>query len=574
MSRWKNYNDRLDEKVSKQEIELALKNDNILIGCEFEFILPEDTIDVGDNEGMELWNGAVSEVERYNDSVRQYERDLEDYDRETQEMVADKESFDEKRDEFTDAISDAEDRKKEWNKEISDLVKRKKEIEKLLTSSTDENEISELKKELSLNGPNIKLFVYKSKKEEEYIKKWNEEIKLLTKKIDNLDDEIKSRENNRYEEIDTPYFSEYSAPEYFDYMTNYLGYSKRDLYVEPGEFADEPPEWDGGGSSDNFIDAIENSKILDNAPFSDYKLGTYGNYSPSPGSKTWAVEDDSSLGENGVEIKSPPMPVPNFVKSGGPLESMFDWIDRIGDTDSSCGFHCHMSLKNTKHELDYIKLILFTDEGWIYTAFSERAGSYYAKSMKDKMIGDQPLTKSETESLFNKKDLVIKSKMKKEHYDGVSLIDEKIGHVEFRYMGGSGYHRKYKEVRAIIGAYAHNLALATDPEYRRKEYILKLERITNKTELFVLNTRLQILTALQKHGGAVATDVDKKMLAKMIVDVKKKISSISGSVKLDASTEKALRNNHGFYSEMLRSIYKSMEPNLSEDLISIGRQYI
>jgi len=567
MSRWDNYVERVDEKVSKQELDDALKNDNILIGCEFEFIVAEDKLEVTDNEGMELWNGAVDEVEKYNRDVVQYERDLEYYDEETQSMVAEREQLDEKRDELTDAISTAEESRDEFKDEVKTFVAVIKGLENNKIADSES-----IKREIETAKSNMKIMVLKIQRETKDIEEWQKEIDILSKKIDDLDDDIRSREDSRYEEIETPYFSEHSAPEYFDYMTNYIGYSKRDLYVEPGEQAELPPGWDGRGSSDDFVEAITNSGILDTAPFGHYRVGTYGSFPQKPGDTEWSIEDDTTLDENGCEIKNPPMELPGFVNRT--LKDMFWWISQIGYTDGRCGFHCHMSVKNPIHELDYIKLILFTDEDWIYKAWSERAGSYYATSAKEKLRIREPLSHTQVSTLFNKKDLIMKHGMSEEHYDAIRLIDAKTGHVEFRYMGSGGYHEKYEDVKRTIGVYAHNLSLAVDPEYKRKEYIHKLQRITNKTELFVLELKLQIFEALKKHGASQATKTDIVMLDKMIKDTHGYISTLSGSVKLDSKTKEALKNNRGFYQEVVTSLYSSLRGHLSDDLIAVGKQYV
>jgi len=164
--------------------------------------------------------------------------------------------------------------------------------------------------------------------------------------------------------------------------------------------------------------------------------------------------------------------------------------------------------------------------------------------------------------------------MREEHYDAIRLIDPKTGHVEFRYMGSGGYHNKYDDVKRTIGVYAHNLSLAVDPEYKRKEYILKLQRITNKTELFALQTKLEMLTAMQIHGAVEATATDTVMLDKMIKDTENYISTLSGYVKLDSVTRAALRTNHSFYPELLKGIRDSFEGLLSKGLIAISRQYV
>lgn len=582
MSRWNNYIERLDEKVSKKEIDEALKNDNILIGCEFEFKVDED-LSTGSSEARELYDKAYDEIQEYNSSVEQYESDLEEYESETRDMERERDEKQDRVDELTAAIDDGEESTDHYQDRISDLMDAisnfESEIEDL-ESELDEIEDGEsgshIKNQIRSKKDaikNIKVDIMKAEKiiDENSRREddWKDEIERLERDIGNLDNDITYREDEgRYEDVETPYFDDYAAPAYFEYMIDWLGYSKRDLYVETGEYVDNPLEWESDGF-DNFEEAVENTGILNSAPFKSYRIGGYGSYSPKPGDRDWSIEDDSSLGEYGIEIKNPPIELPTFIKKT--LPEMFDWIDDVGETDGDCGFHCHMSVKNPKSELDYVKLILFTDEGWIYNAFTERANNHYNRSIKDKLKTDNVITRKDMYDLFHKKKLIIKANMLSNHYDAIREIDPEKGHVEFRYMGGNSYHKKLKDVVATIGTYAHNLALATDPNYKRKEYILKLQRIFNKMELFYLERKAEILQVCRdKRTEWGMTMEDEKEIRKQTKETNARITKLSSIYKLDSQTVRQLTTNVGFMrgimGESLYSLAKPLSTSMREGL--------
>jgi hypothetical protein len=47
-------------------------------------------------------------------------------------------------------------------------------------------------------------------------------------------------------------------------------------------------------------------------------------------------------------------------------------------------------------------------------------------------------------------------------------------------MGGTNYHKKFKEVREIITNYGYWLSISADPNFKRKEYLQKAARLNNK----------------------------------------------------------------------------------------------
>lgn len=580
MSRWDTYLERIDEKVSRDEINDALKNDNIIIGCEFEFI-SGTSLDTASSEASELYDGAYREWQQYYDDVDEYKRDIDSYDDETETIRSKMESKQERVDELEEAISDQEEHNDELDTNIEEADSELEDAEKELKeheaekaqweaegSKRDwEKEHSERFKRVGNLKVDILRWTRRREENDKTEEKWQKEIKKLNREISDMEDDISYRENDgRYEQVEQPYPSQYSMPDYFEYMINWHGYGKRDFEImEVGDDIPQPPEWEDYGA-DNFQEAIENNNILDDAPFGEnYEIGDYGSVSQSVGSRKWAVEPDESLGSDGIEVKSPPMPLPKFVPKV--ISDMFDWIDDIGYTDSNCGFHCHMSLKKSENDIDFLKLVLFTDEGWIYNAFEERAFSTYSRSVKDKIKNQTTISRKELDDLFGRKKLVMKLQMYHEHYDSINLIDSKTGHVEFRYMGGSSYHKKEKDVIATIGMYAHNLSLAMDPEFKRREYMLKLERIFNKMDLYYREKKLELIDFLIKDDNEEATPDDKKTLYLLRKKEATRYKQLASTYKIDNKTRMALDNNRGFYRGVMGEVITTTRKGLSKALV-------
>ena len=579
MSRWDIYLDRIDEKVSKKEITEALKNDNILVGCEFEFKVDESLVTNGGSEISELYSSAYDEVQSYNTDVDTYDSEIDEYESDTAELAREIERKQDRIDELEAAIEDQNDHNDELDDQISTADSDKDGAESDLSDHMaediedwDEAEWEKTKSDLETIISNAKVDIYRHKRSREsndgQETTWQDELDGLERDKRSDEDDLKYREDEgRFEQVETPYASEQTMSSYFEYMTNWMGYSNQDLYIEPGERMDDPPEWDNEGY-DDFEEAINNSGILTNAPFTDYNIGEYGNYSPKPGSKTWAVENDSSLGESGVEVKNPPMEINKFIPKV--LNEMFDWIDEVGSTDSDCGFHCHMSLKKSGilNEIDFLKLVLFTDEEWIYSAFEDRAHTTYATSVKDKIKSQTSFTRKDINDLFSRKKLIMKLQMQHQHFDAINLIDAKTGHVEFRYLGGTDYHKQGKEVTAMIGMFAHNLSLAMDPEFKRKEYHHKLERIFNKMEMYYVEVVSELIDHLIADGDKQALPDDKKKLFLLRKKQGARYKMLASIYKLDKKTRGLLNRNTAFRKGVVADARRFVSRDLSASLKS------
>jgi len=553
--RWDSYVDRVDEKVSKKEIDDALKNDNILIGCEFEFISDEPLNAMG-SDFAELYNSATQEVKRYNEDIDTYEKDVDEYREDTESLKSDADEMQEKIDVIGDAIDAQTDHTDELQTEIEELESENDDLDDKISNLGDGDSQTALESLISSNKSKIILKQKSIDDNNDKEAEWQDEMIEFERNIKENDEDIKYREEEgEWEHIETPYASVESMPSYFEYMTEYMGWSKSDLETEPGSQLNHLPDYDNGNYDfdGDFEGAIESTGMLDMAPFDDYVISDYGDNPQKVGDKFWSIEPDSSLSDDGLEVKNPPMKLPKFMNDY--LDDMFKWINSVGYTDSSCGFHCHMSLRKTIGDLDFLKLVLFTDEEWIYTAFEERANTNYSKSVKDKIKSGTILNKRDLDDLFKKKKLIMKMQISHEHFDAINVLDAKTGHVEFRYMGGTDYSKKLKDVRATIGVYAHNLSLAMDPNYKRKEYQHKLQRVFNKMELFFLGKMIDRLVLLRDDTDNKATPADKKVIWKREREIRSRYKQLSSVYKLDSKTIKSLERNTAF----MRGIHTDVE---------------
>lgn len=235
-------------------------------------------------------------------------------------------------------------------------------------------------------------------------------------------------------------------------------------------------------------------EILKTAPFKKWEIGGYDEVYQESSSDPWAVEYDSSLGDGGVEIASPPLSLPEFLSY---MEKMFKWIDKVGYTTDKCGFHIHMSVKgieNLLNHIDMIKLILFTEEDYIYKEFKSRKYSKYTRSSKGKM-GSFDVRIALQDIISQKSPLDILKNLDgfHDHNDSIrAVVKGTHSHLEFRYLGGKNYHKKYDKITSNIGRYAHTVSISMDPEYKKKEYIKKIFKIQKIIDNITKKAKLEI----------------------------------------------------------------------------------
>lgn len=229
-------------------------------------------------------------------------------------------------------------------------------------------------------------------------------------------------------------------------------------------------------------------------PFSKSEV-IFSPISMTKSSTKWVVKPDGSLGLSGVEMVTPIMPLKQFLDV---CPKVFDFISgmkenaAIGD---ECGFHISMSLKNVSNlgeALDVTKLAIMLDEGYIYNFFEKREFNTYAKSAHDTI--NKVLIGRSGKELASKiiNEPALKKGYPTEHYMAINIehLDTPNKYIEFRYIGSANYHRKWDKIKAITAHYAHDLSMACDPSYKKKEYEVKFNRFLNKIQLFTVVTTL------------------------------------------------------------------------------------
>lgn len=213
-------------------------------------------------------------------------------------------------------------------------------------------------------------------------------------------------------------------------------------------------------------------------PFVEYEVGGYHEVPLSLGDTHWGIEHDASVGDVGMELKNPPMSVPEFVKI---CPRVFDWIEeKDGYTDNDCGLHLSMSIRgesNLADKLDIVKLHMFTEEPLISKYFKGRVGSGYVKSIRNKIRNQGKIDRDDLRKILDYDK--IKKALSRGHSDAINiehLTNSRSGRIEFRYAGHANYHKRWPEIKYMLGLYAHYMKLAYDPDYKRKEYLIKLVR--------------------------------------------------------------------------------------------------
>ena len=239
---------------------------------------------------------------------------------------------------------------------------------------------------------------------------------------------------------------------------------------------------------------VEEFLPIDKLPFNNYVI-THDSYHKD--SKKWVIKPDGSLGASGIEMVSPILPISEVIRI---CPKVFDFIDKYGEVNDSCGFHIGMSIKgvsNLGKYLDVVKLSLFTDEDYIYKYFDLRKYNGYAQSAQSAIKGAN-INKEKIYQFINTKKL--EAEYSDSHYMAINIehLDSDNQYIEFRYLGGNNYHKKWDRVKNTIAQYGWNLLIACDPEFKKKEYLLKLHNIMLKIELFSSIVRVN---ELMKDNG-------------------------------------------------------------------------
>lgn len=479
MYRFKDF--LLIEKVSNKEIKSILNDPNIMVGIEFEMIL--DDLEEVQNKSTEY-----GDAESLDSDYNEYRRKIIAY---VQEV----------KDEHTNWKQEIKDEANTYKKELKIEAKKFEDeivhleglVNNFATTNTDDiqDKIDTANDELysvndiidDLDGYLIRMeyqelqefLVENDREAQELFEYVNDNMSRPPEPSDDLEGFCNNYIGQYIDSTQIEWYEVFSDPEYYDsrHVWNELNIVRPSDYLE---------DWE---SDESNVTAFEDYPYWDDLPFSNYDIGEY--HSGSSDSPDWRIESDESLSSGGVEIISPVMPIQKMMKI---LPKMFDFIKKHGSTDRSTGLHVNLSYKGKKFETeaDMLKLMLFVDEGFVWKNFPERVGNHYTASVLDKVIKDIKQNRETISSDFDKIEKKTLALFKKNikgpdaKFFGVNTSNSggENGRIEFRYLGGSGYEKKLKEITSAIGRFGFYMSVALNDKLRKKEYILKLNRLHNK----------------------------------------------------------------------------------------------
>ena len=258
----------------------------------------------------------------------------------------------------------------------------------------------------------------------------------------------------------------------------------------------------------------------------------------TPSDEVYKLEPDNSGGTGMIELVTGPMP---FVESKLIIAKTLKWIRENGSTNERCSIHVNIAFDGSKlgvpaniSNLDIGKFVLNFDENKIYEAFPNRKDSVYAKSIKF-IVPLSGMTQPSPERISWKNYMFVNEK-----YYGVNFTKLPKNYIEFRYLGGKDYEKKYNTIMNLTEHFVVSLyETLMYPQYTDED--LK-----------------QLDAVLEKHSGIVESYKDYQAFKKKFPKVK---------LMVDLKTYDQIVET--FYPKMREGIFKLLTlAGLKEGLIN------
>ena len=258
----------------------------------------------------------------------------------------------------------------------------------------------------------------------------------------------------------------------------------------------------------------------------------------TPSDEVFKLEPDNSGGTGMIELVTGPMP---FVESKLIIAKTLKWIRENGFTNERCSIHVNVAFDGKKlgtptnvSSLDIGKFVLNFDENKIYEAFPNRKDSVYAKSIKF-IVPLSGMTQPSPEKILWKNYMFVSEK-----YYGVNFSKLPKNYIEFRYLGGKDYEKKYNTIMDLTEHFVVSL-------YETLMY----PQYTN-------NDLKQLDAVLEKHSGIVESYKDYQAFKKRFPRIK---------LMVDLQTYDQIVET--FYPKMREEIFKLLTlAGLKEGLIN------
>ena len=258
----------------------------------------------------------------------------------------------------------------------------------------------------------------------------------------------------------------------------------------------------------------------------------------SPSDEIFKLEPDNSGGTGMIELVTGPMP---FVESKLIIAKTLKWIRENGSTNERCSIHINVAFDGSKlgvpaniSNLDIGKFVLNFDENKIYEAFPNRKDSVYAKSIKF-VVPLSGMTQPSPERISWKNYMFVSEK-----YYGVNFSKLPKNYIEFRYLGGKDYEKKYNTIMNLTEHFVVSLyETLMYPQYTDED--LK-----------------QLDVVLEKHSGIVESYKDYQTFKKKFPKIK---------LMVDLKTYDQIVET--FYPKMREDLFKLLTlAGLKEGLIN------
>jgi len=198
----------------------------------------------------------------------------------------------------------------------------------------------------------------------------------------------------------------------------------------------------------------------------------------SPTGDVFKMEPDNSGGTGMIELVTGSLP---FVESKLILAKMLKWIRENGSTNDRCSIHVNISFDGKKlgpvanmTKLDIGKFVLNFDEDKVYEAFPNRKDSVYAKSIKF-IVPLSGMTQPSPERALWKNYMFVNEK-----YYGINFTKIPKGYIEFRYLGGADYEKKYTTILSMMEHFITSLYETLDNPKYSDDDIKKLNLVLEK----------------------------------------------------------------------------------------------
>jgi hypothetical protein len=186
------------------------------------------------------------------------------------------------------------------------------------------------------------------------------------------------------------------------------------------------------------------------------------------------IEPDLSMGPEGVELITGPMPYNNAKLI---LLKCLSILQKYATTDDKCSLHINISFdKNltdkTLDQLNKLKLILTVDEDLVYKFFPTRKDNFYAKPVKKLIPFKGYDYVNDTINILTENIQLPDTK-----YYGINIKEAYNGRLEYRYIGDKDYQFKTREIMELMDYFVAltwdsiNTKLDDDDIEKLREYL-------------------------------------------------------------------------------------------------------